>query len=174
MNIFVTSRYPRKAAAALDDRRVRKMLLEYAQLLSNDMHKRGLKGPLKKSQTKHPLNKWVAKHPFNYWWVFFTYSRLINEYMLRTGNLHSYAKLFTQLYHGASGKYPPTPEFFTQVEFANYASNLKLGLNFRDVKPVWSAYRKYLSARWDRAESKPKWTNRQPPNWYESKRKDMQ
>lgn len=171
MNIFVTSRFPRRAVASLDDRRVRKMILEYAQLLSNDMHKRGLKAPLKPKQTNHPLNKWVACHALNYWWLFFNYSALINEYTLRTGNLHSYAKLFTQLYHGASGKYPPVPVFFTEVEFANYASSKLLGLNFRDVTPVWKAYRRYLSARWDCSESPPKWSNRNPPKWYVPKRK---
>lgn len=167
MNVFASSQNPARAATYLDDRRVNKMILESVQLLSNNMYARGLKGPIKLAQVHHPLNKWLLKDSLNYWWLLLHYSALMNQYAVRRLMIHEYAKFFTHLYQGAPDKFPTIDEFYKHVQLANFASNKKLGLNFREVTPVWKAYREYLSARWDRAEVKPTWVNREQPDWYE-------
>lgn len=70
MNIFATSPDPVESAMALDDRRLVKMILETAQLLSSAvLHKRAIKGLYKPTHKNHPCGIWARKSRQNFEWL---------------------------------------------------------------------------------------------------------
>ena len=70
MNIFVTDPCPKISAQNLDNKRVVKMLLESAQLLSTAITLNGGKGIYKPTHIHHPCTKWVAHSYQNWLWLF--------------------------------------------------------------------------------------------------------
>ena len=69
MNIFVTHLDPVKCAQNLDDKRVIKMILESAQMLSTSINVSGGKGPYKTTHVNHPCSVWVRSSNANYYWL---------------------------------------------------------------------------------------------------------
>ena len=47
--------------------------------------------------------------------------------------------------------------------FANCAARQDMGINYKHVEDVPTAYRLYLIDRWERDKRIPKWTNRSRP-----------
>jgi len=88
MNIFVSSFDPIESAQFLDDKRVVKMCLESAQILSTVMNENGLNGPYKTTHKNHPIVKWVKESSENYWWLIEHFSALCDEYNLRFNKEH--------------------------------------------------------------------------------------
>lgn len=160
MNIFVTSACPKKSAAALDDKRVVKMVLESAQMLSTAINEHGGVAPYKSTHKNHPANVWARATRANYMWLYEHFIALCREYTERYGKVHkceSYVMDFKRLAtHIPEG---------TITMFANCAANASIGVSFKDHADVFEAYRKYLNVRWQNDKREPNWKNNTEPAW---------
>lgn len=151
MNIFVSSYDPANCAKVLDDRRLTKMVLETAQLLSGAM----VVGPLKLTHYNHPCAKWTRQSPGNFRWLFAHFVALLNEFHARYDKDHKYVEL--------------------AATFAAYAENLEDGevtpfvnvTKFKECADVRESYRLCLQDKWaaDAAAGRPPTRYRQPFNW---------
>lgn len=173
MNIFVTDKDPRVCAEWLDDKRVNKMILESAQMLStaimwhkhNDLMtnltpaKRNFRdaivkklGIYKPFGVNHEVNKWARKNRSNYFWLLRHFLQLCNEYEYRFEKLHSCRKKLNKflkyMYYIPEGKKTP---------FVNYAKNKSKGIDYTGEKDVYTAYQLYLCDRWETDSRRPKW-----------------
>lgn len=172
MNIFVSSKSPIKSAKQLDNKRVVKMILESAQLLSTAMHFhinnapeafKNINIPYRSTHINHPCTIWVCKTRANYWWLFRHFISLCNEYQLRYGKTHKCYQYLGDFYVGA--RVIPQGDL---TQFPNCTSNKGKGICFKHINDPVKAYKAYLSARWDTDTLKPKWTNRTIPEFYRS------
>lgn len=154
MNIFVTDEDPIKAAKNLDDKRVVKMILECAQMLSTAMHAVGAPGPpYRKAYVKHPCSIWVRETRENYNWLLAHMSALSIEYSDRyPGKVHKCSQLITIFDNAASyipaGKITPFP-------------NCTI---YKENTDTVQAYRDYLVHKWNNDIRKPAWygSNKKP------------
>jgi hypothetical protein len=152
VNIFVTDEDPRVSAQALDDKRVIKMILESAQMLSTAMNVRGGKGPYKTTHVNHPCSVWARTSRDNYVWLLMHFSALCDEYSLRYGKLHKCGSYFPEFTLGAmlipAG--PLTP-------FANCTPHKNL--------ETITAYRLTMKEKWAADKRKPTWKNNFAFSW---------
>lgn len=154
MNIFVSSDCPKKCAAYLDDKRVVKMCLETAQILSTALRANGYEGDevYKSTHAKHPVVVWAGDTRLNYLWTLQHLQALCSEYENRYQKRHkceSMVVTFTKLAY-------IIPQGF-QRPFKNCAANASLGVSFKDVADVHKAYRDYLHVRWQNDKREPTW-----------------
>lgn len=107
MNIFYVDENPYKAAVALVDKHVVKMVLETAQILST-AHRvlDGVDGVLpatrddilyKATHINHPSTKWAMESHQNYYWLVQHFSGLLKEYSFRYGKDHKCEELMEEL-----------------------------------------------------------------------------
>ena len=154
MNIFVTDNCPIKSAKFLDDKRVVKMCLETAQILSSALRLNGYNGDdvYKLTHKNHPVVIWAAKTRLNYLWLLEHFHALCSEYNTRYGREHACSlKSLTFLKHAfiiPSGALLP---------FENCAANKSLGISYKDVYNTIEAYQLYLSERWEHDKREPTW-----------------
>lgn len=94
MNIFVLSTIPHKAAIALVDKHVVKMILEYVQLLCTafklvvpDKHIGNIE-TYKSTHVNHPCSVWVREKKVNFVWLSLLAIALCKEYTHRYGKIH--------------------------------------------------------------------------------------
>ena len=84
---------------------------------------------------------------------------LSDEYTFRSGKVHkTYRELYDDLEKGA--------EYIADGDltpFANCAARQDMGINYKHIEDVPTAYRLYLIDRWQNDKLKPKWTNRSRP-----------
>ena len=167
MNLFAVSRSPVKCARALDDARLRKMLVETAQMLCTELRRRGYSVPYKSTHAGHPVTKWLQSDGALSWMLRY-FTALDREYVYRFGKRH---KSYVTVYKPAAravklevGSARPR-----RPQFANCARNAGRGVDFAHVRPVTRAYRMYLAARWPGDKREPRWTRRSPPKWRRSK-----
>lgn len=94
MNIFLLCMFPRKCAKMHIDAHVRKMIIEYAQLLSTT-HR--VLGPVsdaydsilyRRTHLNHPCAKWVRESAMNYCLLYELFVALCDEYIFRFGKKH--------------------------------------------------------------------------------------
>lgn len=157
MNIFVTSECPVECAKFLDDRRCIKMVLETAQLLCTAINMRGLtSAPYKSTHINHPCSVWARESVGNYHWLVEHFEALCAEYTERYGKVHKCAQ-YKSLFRSA--KFPLTMKQ-ERTKFANCSANKALGVSFKHVKDVTSAYQQYLNVRWDNDKLCPTWRGR--------------
>lgn len=167
MNIFASDACPVQSAMALDDKRLVKMCLETAQILSSVMRKtRGdavanQLGLYKATHANHPCVRWAENDQNLSWLVDHGFS-LCLEFSLRFKKVHSSMQVIM-----AVSRLFPEPIDHLGITFQNSARNKTLDLDFSDL-PVHEAYRAYLNARWNTDKTPPKWTTRQPPEWRNS------
>jgi len=161
MNLFVTSKDPWTAAKHLDDKRVSKIILETAQVLSVVLLWRGVGGFYKPTHTGHPVTLWCAADPAHARWALH-YGLALCEQYKRFGRKPVHASEYVlramKPYIGWSWTID-VPQYFQ-----NSARNAELGLDFTHL-PVHRAYREYLLARWPGDERPVNWTNRPRPKW---------
>lgn len=171
MNIFVTDKCPIKSAKNLDDKRVQKMAVESAQMLSTAIFWNGFPSLMNEHTPEifeerkkmayslgiyapyspnHKCNLWVKKTKGNYLWLLNHFSALCEEYEKRTGYEHASKYLLHRLVMHM--KYIPEGPL---TPFVNYAKNKKQGIDFTKIKNAIEAYNLYLCLKWER--SKPKW-----------------
>lgn len=153
MNIFVTDHDPQKSAQALDDKRVIKMILESAQMLSTAMHQVGLlNAPYKVTHVNHPCSVWVRETEANYMWLLQHMQFLCIEYHNRYGKIHKCADMlhtfFSARHYMPNG--PLTP-------FANCTP-------YKDVETI-EAYRRTMNEKWMLDKRTPTWKKGCKPTW---------
>jgi hypothetical protein len=93
LNIFVTNKNPQLCAEFLDDKRVVKMCLESAQMLSTAINLNGGNAPYKSTHINHPCNKWVRQSRSNYIWLCEHLIYLLKEYTKRYNKIHAITNL---------------------------------------------------------------------------------
>ena len=176
MNIFGISYDTRECAEALDDKRLRKMLLETGQIISSAVHLINkefgkdylpYEGSLyKPTHLHHPVIKWAVKSPVNLKWLCGLFDNMCIEYRHRFNKTHltqvKLSETIHDLAHNLSVRYYGQ----TMDPFVNCAGNEKLGISFKGFEPVTEAYKNYLCHRWDADKFEPIWTNRNQPEWY--------
>lgn len=143
MNIFVTSLCPVESAAALDDKRVIKMILESAQMLSMWLRAQGLPAPYKDTHRTHPCTQWVLAHNANAAWLYRHFIALCHEYTTRYGKIHKCA-MQPHWAPLACLDHDSQPDTFVNCT------------TYRDC-PVCLAYQKYLNDKWDTDKRTPTW-----------------
>ena len=144
MNIFVTSNCPIKCAEYLDNKRLVKMVLETAQLLSTAarIYSSEDNRIYKATHVNHPCSKWVRETKQNYLWTLRHFHALSNEYTKRYGKIHKSSLLYPYLKEHAEAM--PEGEI---TPFANCAANKSLGICYKHIEDVHEAYRLYLDER---------------------------
>lgn len=152
MNIFITSECPIESAAYLDDKRVVKMVLETAQLLSTAVRSLGIEVGYASTHANHPCAKWARESRQNYEWTWHHGLALATEYAARYGKLHKSGMLLYIL-----GQYRDRFPDIGLTEFANCAANKSFGIDYKNVKDIPLAYRLYLSDRWELDKRCPTW-----------------
>lgn len=152
MNIFVTDTCPIKSAQALDDKRVIKMILESAQMLSTAIHMCGGTGPYKMTHVNHPCSVWARKSQANYYWLLNHFSALCDEYSTRYGKVHKCNNFYPDFSFGAH--YIPEGPL---TDFANCTPHKEM--------EVVAAYRQTMIEKWAVDKRKPSWKLRGQPIW---------
>lgn len=152
VNIFVTDPCPKLSAKFLDDKRVVKMVLESAQMLSTAITECGGTAPYKTTHKNHPCNVWARKTRANYLWLLNHFIALATEYTNRYQKVHKSFNLLPQLIAGAA--HIPNGGL---TPFANCAANAELGINYKHMDDIPTAYQLYLNDRWDNDKRTPTW-----------------
>lgn len=160
MQVFVIDPDPKICAMALDDLRINKMSIEAAQILSTAAFSNGHQHELmcKPTHKHHPLVIW-AKDQANYNWLYSYYIELCHEFNRRRG-------YYGKIYDRRIALCLFTKETEDKCVFINCAENKSLGISFKHLPDVFTAYKTYLINRWKTDARKPKWTNTNPPDWY--------
>jgi hypothetical protein len=160
MNLFATDASPILSAQALDDKRVRKMLLETAQLLCTALHHRGESAPYKASHVHHPITLWVCDDPRNAYWALKHGQALAKEcdYRFRLDRPYKAAEVIASIAHHF-------PRAAAPITFQNSARRRDLDLDFTMEADTHQAYRRYLRVRWAGDRRTPVWTRREAPAW---------
>lgn len=156
MNIFVVDDDQTVCAQILDDLRLRKMLLETAQLLCTAARFYGSVNPIlyKSTHEQHPCSIWTRKSYSNYNWLLIYFIKLHDEYIFRFNKTHlSFTKLYRELV--IEGVNIPGGE---RTEFANCSL-------YKDLD-VFNAYKITLVEKWSKDKRHPKWTKRNRPTFY--------
>lgn len=170
MNIFATSPDAWECAAALDDKRVGKMLMEACQMLSLAV-KSGwdddsyvfyeFPGELTSGwgHKNHPCSIWTRASRTNYDWVLNHAEALHQEFIHRFGKSHASGDRipFLEKHRDCVIEGPLLP-------FVNCARNSSLRLDFRHL-PVHEAYQAYLCERWKTDIRPVTFTKRGEPAW---------
>jgi len=146
MNIFVICSDPKRNARMLDNKRVVKMVLETAQLLSNAMIHYTGQGPYKQTHWNHPCSVWVRQSTVNYRWLLSLFSELCAEYTRRYGKIHKCQQLF---------------DIFDKAVLVSN-DNLTPFKNCTDFKdlPTFAAYRMAMKTKWKNDKIRPSWNTR--------------
>lgn len=153
MNIFACYSCPVKSAKYLDTKRVNKMILESAQMLSTAISECGGDAPYKPTHKNHPSSVWARETVGNYLWLLDHMEALAQEYYRRRGKWHkSYAEHFNTFM--ANSVLLPQGQM---TDFANCARNKSQGVDYTNIDDVHKAYRLYLRDRWSKDKLKPVW-----------------
>lgn len=98
---------------------------------------------------------WAASHRVNYKWLLNHLRALIDERFFRTGKLSPVSQSIARIDACAS--------FIPEGQYKGRFPNLSLLPWLFDVP---FAYRLTLTYDWVHSPKEPKWTNREPPDWY--------
>lgn len=158
MNIFFVDDCPSKAAQALCDKHVVKMVLESTQLLSSAHYffeSKIDKSILSKLTHKnHPCAKWVRTSIENYRWLAVHALALSKEYTFRYNRLHSYHNRIITL----SIFEPNIPD----VGFTN--PSLSMPQEYKISNNPVECYRDYYN-KCKMVTIQCRWTKRKKPDW---------
>ena len=90
MNVFALDKSPRLAAQYHNDTHVRKMIIEYAQLMSTAHRLSGSARPVmyKASHKKHPCTHWCRGRAARYRWLYALFVALCDEFIHRFDKVH--------------------------------------------------------------------------------------
>lgn len=162
MNIFYTSNDPITCANEHCSVHTRKMIVEYAQLLSTAHHvldgDKAIKGIYKCTHKNHPSAVWVRESTEHYNYVYFVMERLIENYAAYTGKTHATSKLLRTLWDApleltyTGFREPPKcmpDEFKEEDTCISYKKYLK------HKYQEWQSREKPIKVRW--YFSKPEW-----------------
>lgn len=154
MNIFATSVCPVESASFLDDKRIISQTKESAQMLCTALREHGIEDErlYKSTHKNHPANVWCRTTNMNFTWLLTHFEALLDQYTARYGKRHASERLLPLFY-----EYMDVIPVGTLQNFANCAANKEFGVDFKDIKPVTLAYKKYLIERWKRDKLTPTW-----------------
>jgi len=158
MNIFCTHLCPIQSALALDDKRVVKMVVETAQMLSAALHRHGYEKSdiYKPSYVKHPCTLWAGNTRTNFTWLCDHGLALCAIYSAIYGREHK-SQSIIQKCHDLVAHIPDGDlrEFADCTEFKTY-TNLS----------IHERYRMFMNLKWNtRDKTPPKFTRRKTPTW---------
>lgn len=143
MNIFVTDPCPIESAKFLDSKRVIKMVLESAQILSTNMHVLGIpNAPYRKTHQNHPVTVWSRGSRANYMWLLAHFKALSDEYTARYGKVHKCIQYYGT-FSDAANSVPDGP----LSDFVNCTT-------YPEEADVFVAYKKHLQAKWENSKIK--------------------
>lgn len=154
MNIFVTDLDPKACAQVLDDKRVIKMILESAQMLSTALHAVGAGhlAPYKPTHVNHPCSIWARESSANYFWLLEHMQFLCMEYQIRYNKIHKCANYLHDLFNARhcipKGELTP---------FANCTPHKNTG--------TFDAYKLTLKDKWVNDKRPPTWKSNTKPSW---------
>lgn len=159
MNIFYLSNDPDVCAEQHCDKHVVKMILEYAQLLSNAHHMldgdQVIKPIYKLTHKNHPSALWVRASKTHYDWLWLLLSELCKEYTHRYGKVHKVER------EGLLYILKEAPK------------NIPINLWISDPTPampdeykVTNAIESYRNYYRGAKRSFARWTNREVPTWF--------
>lgn len=157
MNIFASDHNPTLAAQALDDRRLIKMVLETAQILSTATEaigRYGFDALYKPTHQNHPCTLWAKHSVGNFMWLVQHGFALAEEYQYRFEKQHkSFAIIQTCMNCVKIGNFP-------QIERTQFVNCTKFNLD----DPIL-AYRACLQSKWHDDGKAARWTKRGAPSW---------
>lgn len=164
MNIFVLDTNPQLCAQYHCDAHVRKMILEYAQMMRTAHYV--LDGtttiagvPLyKPTHINHPCTKWVRESLANYYWLACLWVDLCQEYEYRFRKIHlTELKLSTVIPYNVPNKLIKDTETFIPDNFVQaMPDNCKRNDAVEAYRTYYRTEKRHLA----------KWTNREVPPWY--------
>lgn len=152
MNIFVVDQNPAICAEYLDDKRLVKMVLETAQLLSSAIWLNGGIGPYKLTHKGHPCTIWASRNKANYTWLFIYFKELCKEYTKRYNKVHSCEGLTSSFTTGVG--YLPDGDRTPWPNCTTYDSN-----------DIFNNYKSYLKDKWS--------ADKRPPRWYKTGKQEL-
>lgn len=161
MNVFYLSHCPIQCAQWMHDRHVVKMILETAQLLSTAyVVIDGNQVAYKPTHSDHPSLLWAIESRANYEWLYRHFVALIDEHQHRypKSSIHKSARYCGVL------KVPPKGLKGTRRTPIKLAIPLPLRLMYSGTEAYIEYYRQYK--RVDKDGREARWTNRQPPEWF--------
>ena len=153
MNIFVTDPNPAISAHSLDDKRVIKMILESAQMLSTAMTTTNIGGaPYKATHVNHPCSIWARQSKQNCEWLLIHLASLCTEYTARYNKIHKTAQ-YISLFALNVKWFPDTG----LTPFANCTPH-------KNMETI-DAYRRTMKEKWAADKRTPTWKNTVGPSW---------
>lgn len=163
MNIFVTSPDPVACAQALDDKRVIKMILETAQMLSTALviHGHSGDGLYKPTHRNHPCTVWASENREHFTWLANHGEALVDEYQYRYGKFHKSNEIIEKCIY-QSGLIPAQR---AELGYPSYYQNSSM---FKNEPDVFLAYRLTMLKKWSEDKRPPTWTKRGEPTWKSS------
>ncbi|UCM93089.1 pyrimidine dimer DNA glycosylase/endonuclease V [Candidatus Tisiphia endosymbiont of Melanophora roralis] len=165
MNIFITNICPILSAQALDNKRVLKMIVESAQLLSTAIFCNSqivYPDIYKPTHLKHPCTIWASSNRNNWFWLSEHLIALCHEYTHRYHKKHKTQQLISNLLKYSSHLIDDN----NMTPFVNCTKSDYLQIDFSNHSNTFKAYQQYLTVKWNNDIIKPKWTNRSIPKWY--------
>lgn len=163
MNIFLTDPDPTVCAVALDNRRLVKMVLETAQLLSSAciMLKIDTQGVYKNTHYNHPCAVFARKSFPNFKWLVEHGLALSQEFERRFCKVHASEEIIMLCYRSmcdaVEGK-GLTSGWDGPLDFSFNCSGFNTGDLFED-------YRLCMRRKWDTDTVQPTWYCRGAPSW---------
>lgn len=169
MNIFATDNCPVQSAINLDDKRVVKMILETAQMLSfvawsllpetDKILKDRVSGMYKArrvSFAKHPCTLWAAQSRSNTEWLLDHGLAMCLIYTKIYHKKHKSEKVLRQF-----ASFLPMMEDKGLTPFANCTEDKVSGL------PIITKYQQFMVLKWTKRDGRPPvWRKRKPPVWF--------
>ena len=168
MNIFVLDRDPIQAAKYHNDIHLRKMIVEYAQLLSTAHRvldgdaKADALGMYKTTHKNHPCGIWLRESSGNYMFLYSLFLACIEEYSYRFGKDHATKKLVYAL--------NSVPLSYKRTEITAFVTAVAEDCKVSDaISSYREYYRKHKRVYLSRGKEKRMdiWTNRDRPEWFD-------
>lgn len=149
MNIFYTDNDPQICAGNHCKVHVRKMIVEYAQLLSTAHHvldgDKAIDSIYKKTHENHPCAIWVRQSSHHYDWLFDLLEALCDLYEANTGKKHKTESLLDSLCY--------TPMRIMNTGFIEPPQCMPEEYQSTDTT---EAYKNYLLAKFEEWQSRDK------------------
>lgn len=166
MNIFYTSTDPYECAKHLDDKRLNKMIVESAQILSTvarlslPQEQCDFLKVYKATHIHHPCVKWAASSLANFNLLENILTSYILEYKYRFDKLHGCRQVHLAVNAAGMALWPNTPSY--SMGFATEPPKCFHPLVPRDL-PATKGYQETLRLKWVNDVREPKWTKRDKP-----------
>lgn len=144
MQLFIVSPDPLECAEFLDDKRVIKIILECAQMISTAIGK-GYKACF----INHPCNVWIREDPVHLSWVYKYFLSLVSVYKKRYNKVHKAYRELNPIFEANIVLFEDVPQRFANVT------------QHKDVDDVFLAYHMELRDKWIK-DKRPPMRNKQP------------